>query len=109
MNVQEMIAKTQDVLTVKRVFGEPFERDGVTVIPAARVRGGGGGGGDTTGNGGGGFGVDASPAGAFIIKGERVHWEPAIDVNRALLVAAIALLALRSVAKSGLKRRRRKR
>jgi len=30
---------------VKRVFGEPYEKNGVTVIPAARVQGGAGGGG----------------------------------------------------------------
>lgn len=107
MNVQEMIAKTQDALTVKKVFGEPFEKNGITVIPAARVRGGaGGGGGDM---GGGGFGLNASPAGAFVINGERVHWEPAVDVNKAFMVGAIALLAFRSVAKTGLKRRGRKR
>lgn len=106
MNVQEIISKTQDALTVKKVFGEPFEKNGITVIPAARVRGGaGGGGGDT---GGGGFGLKASPAGAFVIKGERVHWESAVDVNRVFMVVAIALLAFRSVAKTGLKRRSRK-
>jgi uncharacterized spore protein YtfJ len=27
------------------VFGEPYEKDGVTIIPAARIRGGAGGGG----------------------------------------------------------------
>ena len=35
----------KDVLTVKRVFGDAYEVDGVTVIPVAAVRGGGGGGG----------------------------------------------------------------
>ena len=109
MNVQEMIAKTQDALTVKKVFGEPYEKNGITVIPAARVRGGAGGGEDNSGSGGGGFGLNASPAGAFIIKGERVHWEPAVDVNKFFMVGAIALLAFRSVAKTGLKRRGRKR
>jgi uncharacterized spore protein YtfJ len=34
-----------DALTVKRVFGEPYEKDGVTIIPAARVQGGAGAGG----------------------------------------------------------------
>ena len=33
-----------DLLTVRRVFGEPVVRDDVTVIPVARVVGGGGGG-----------------------------------------------------------------
>ena len=81
----------------------------MTVIPTARVRGGGGGGGaeangeDGAGSGGG-FGLDARPVGAFIIKGDEVTWLPAIDVNRiiigAQIVAIIALLSWRSVAKA---------
>ena len=45
MEVQEVIAQARDAITVKRVFGEPYEKNGVTVIPAARVQGGAGGGG----------------------------------------------------------------
>jgi uncharacterized spore protein YtfJ len=45
MDVQEFLGQVGDAVTVKRVFGEPYERDGVTVIPAAVVLGGGGGGG----------------------------------------------------------------
>ena len=76
-------------LTVRRVYGEPYERNGVTVIPAASVMGGvGGGSGDqpdgTTG-GGGGFGVKARPVGAYVIRGEQVDWEPALDLNRVIL------------------------
>jgi hypothetical protein len=37
MEVHDVIAQARDALTVKRVFGEPYEKDGVTVIPAARV------------------------------------------------------------------------
>jgi uncharacterized spore protein YtfJ len=44
LEVQDVIAQARDTLTVKRVFGEPYEKDGVTVIPAARVQGGAGGG-----------------------------------------------------------------
>jgi uncharacterized spore protein YtfJ len=45
MEVHDVIAQARDALTVKRVFGEPYEKDGVTVIPAARVQGGAGAGG----------------------------------------------------------------
>lgn len=44
MDVKDVITQARDVMTVKRVFGDPYELDGVTVIPAARVRGGAGGG-----------------------------------------------------------------
>ena len=57
------------MLTVKRVFGEPFEKDGVTIIPAARVQGGAGGGSgedpQSQGKGSGsGFAMTARPVGA---------------------------------------------
>ena len=44
MDPNELMQQARDALTVKRVFGEPYERDGVTVIPAASIRGGAGGG-----------------------------------------------------------------
>jgi hypothetical protein len=41
---ERAIAQARDALTVKRVFGEPYEKDGVTIIPGARVEGAAGGG-----------------------------------------------------------------
>ncbi|GAA0368916.1 hypothetical protein GCM10009530_18650 [Microbispora corallina] len=116
----------------QRVYGEPYERDGVTVIPAYSVRAGGGFGrgpekgagrdtgtdggtdggtdaGGTSGivaaitdrlpdgdSAGGGGGVIARPVGAYIVKDGEARWEPAIDVNRAILggqiLAALALI-----------------
>ena len=99
--VQRMIEQARDTMTVRRVFGDPYEKNGVTVIPAARVQGGAGGGGgegpEGQGSGtGGGFGVNAKPAGAFVVRGDDVDWRPAIDVNRIImggqLIAAAALL-----------------
>ncbi len=92
-NVDELLQGARDAITVKRVYGEPVEREGVTVIPAAVVRGGGGGGGDDENNGGAGFGLMARPIGAYVIRPDgEVEWKPAIDVSRLLL--AIAVLAL---------------
>ena len=96
-NVVKAVDQARDALTVRRVFGEPYEKDGVTVIPAAWVRGasGGGGGSDGQGAGGGGtgFGLSARPAGALIIREGRVRWEPAVDVNRIVLGAQLVMLA----------------
>lgn len=103
MNVQEIVTQARDVLTVKRVFGEPYEKNGLTIIPAAALAGGAGGGGDgTQGKGaGGGFGVGAKPAGVYVIKDGAVRWQPAVDVNRVILggqiVALVALLTLRAI------------
>lgn len=110
MDVMELTEKAQDAVTVKRVYGEPIVRDGVTVIPAAKVSGGGGAGtgrqeGDKPGEGsGGGFGIGAVPAGAFVLKDGKVSWQPAVDVNRVILggqiVAVVALLTARAIARS---------
>lgn len=53
MDVHEMAAQARDAMTVKRVYGEPYEKDGVTIIPAAKVSGGGGAGGGEGGQGSG--------------------------------------------------------
>ena len=110
MEVQELLAQARDTLTVKRVYGEPYEKDGVTVIPAAAISGGAGGGKAEVEEGekenesaGGGFGVGARPVGAFVIRGGEATWVPAIDVNRVILggqiIAIVLLLTLRSIAR----------
>ena len=86
-NVDEMFAGARDAITVKRVYGDPIESEGVTIVPAAKVGGGGGGGGDSEHNGGGGFGLGARPVGAYVIKDGEVKWQPAVDVNRIVALA----------------------
>jgi len=93
-NVDEMWKGARDAITVKRVYGDPVQSEGVTLVPAAAVRGGAGGGGDSEGNGGGGFGVVARPIGAYVIRDGGVTWRPAVDLNRVLLLAAALLFLL---------------
>ncbi|MFC4585437.1 spore germination protein GerW family protein [Sphaerisporangium corydalis] len=74
----------------QRVYGEPYEKDGVTIIPAVSVRAGGGfGRGDDKGEYpsgvGGGGGAIARPAGAYVIRDGEVTWKPALDVDRIVL------------------------
>jgi uncharacterized spore protein YtfJ len=96
MKVAELVTTVRDAITVTRVFAEPYEQDGVTVIAAATVAGGGGGGGGHDDRGqegeGGGFGVGARPAGAYVIKDGRVRWRPAVDANR--LIATIGAVVI---------------
>lgn len=111
--MNEIIEKAREAMTVERVFGAPIERDGIVVIPAAKVRGGAGGGsgrdGEERTGWGGGFGMMATPAGAYVIKEGVVHWQPALDVNRIILggqiLAIVALLVIRSLAKGRASRR----
>jgi uncharacterized spore protein YtfJ len=116
MGIQDFLGQVRDAATVKRVFGEPFQQDGVTVIPVASVAVGGGGGEgrgpEGTGEGtGGGFGIAARPAGVLVIRGGEVSWQPAVDVNRALLMGGVlgvtALFTLRAMVRTRAKARAR--
>jgi uncharacterized spore protein YtfJ len=110
MDVNEIMTTARDAMQVKRVFGEAYERDGTLVIPVAMVAGGGGGGsgesdgsdGSGPGRGsGGGFGAGARPAGVYVVSGDTVTWQPALDVNKIVLggqiVAIVLLFVLRSI------------
>ncbi|NUU17390.1 hypothetical protein HP550_09025 [Cellulomonas humilata] len=108
-----------DTLTVRRVFGEAYEREGTLVIPVARVWGatGSGSGSGEVGaraeaaesedvpagvqqghGGGGGYGVHVKAVGVFVVDGSGAHWQPALDLNRVILggqiVGAVVLSAL---------------
>lgn len=87
---------------VQRVFGTPIEKDGMTVLPVARIRGGGGGGGGGgsseeagTGSGeGGGFGISSEPAGVYVITSDGVEWQPALDQNKIVVGSTLVSIAL---------------
>jgi uncharacterized spore protein YtfJ len=111
VGLNEVMGTARDTITVRRVFAEPYEKDGVTVIVGAAVAGGGGGGGgrdNERGEGeGGGFGVSARPAGAFVIRNGKVRWRPAVDVNRlAMIAGAVAVIYLLTRRRTGRSRRR---
>jgi len=121
LNIADVLEEAKETIGSKGVFGTPYEKNGVTIIPAARIMGGAGGGegqaprrsGDSeptdeadalpTGSGAG-FGVSGHPTGAFVIKGDQVSWVPAVDVNRLMfgfqVVMIVFFLAIRSIAKS---------
>jgi uncharacterized spore protein YtfJ len=118
-SAEEILAAAREAMTVRRVFGDPIERDGVIVVPVASVMGGGGAGSgrapmpastgaddaagvaavdDEPGSSGGaaagegsgaGFGLVARPAGTYVIRGDDVEWVPAIDRNRQILVMGL--------------------
>ena len=43
MDVENLLAKAADNLSVRRAFGTAYEKDGMLIIPVAIVAGGGGG------------------------------------------------------------------
>ncbi|MGD0447102.1 MAG: spore germination protein GerW family protein [Candidatus Dormibacteria bacterium] len=110
MQPEDILNRVREVATVRQVFGEPYEKDGMLVVPVARIRGGGGGGtGSDLSDGsekgrhgqGGGFGIDSRPLGVYVIREGTVSWQPTVDVTRIVLqgqvVAIVALLVVRSL------------
>lgn len=120
--LDNIAAGTRELLDVRRVFGDPVEKDGVTIIPVARLRGGGGGGqgpaetsddasaGEAAAEvavpeaGGAGFGIDARPVGIYVIRPDRVDWKPAVDVSR-LAMGGMVLAGIMTVVAAGVAKR----
>ncbi len=118
MDVERLLSRAAEDLSVRRAFGPAIERDGALIIPVAWVAGGGGGGAQgpqaqvpqaeglkaEEGNGsgaGGGFGGVTWPLGVYVIKEGRVRWVPVVDATRIALAglgifrAVVKLRALR--------------
>lgn len=109
--IDDLFAGAKDAITVKKVYGDPYQSNGVTVIPAASLRGGFGGGegegsGDTPAGRGGGMGISARPIGVYQIKGDRVTWVPAVDVSRIVVMGQVVVIVAMLVLRSVLRRRK---
>jgi uncharacterized spore protein YtfJ len=128
VDVQELLGKVAQHLSVSRAFGTAYEKDGSLVIPVALVAGGGGGGEGASGaptldnsqdigtedgdantdvessGSGGGFGGVVLPVGVYVVKDEQVRWVPAVNAN---LVIVVAFLTSRMIARARRRSRRR--
>ena len=104
MDVQDVLDRASEAISVSRSFGPGYERDGCLVIPVAAVAGGGGGGSETkpddkgskTGSGAG-FGSVSWPLGVYVVKDGAVRWVPTIDATRVIITAAAVVRALVAV------------
>ena len=96
MKLDELVGAARESLTVRRVYGEAVERDGVTVIPAASIAGGFGGGNGKDPKGqegeGGGFAMSAHPSGAYMLRNGQVSWHPAVDMNKVVGVVGLVVV-----------------
>lgn len=95
--VSAVVERIASAAGATAVFGEPVERDGVTVIPVARARWGAGGGGgageaDEQGYGGGG-GAMTAPHGFIEIGGGKVRYRRIGSPVRMVLVLLGGVLA----------------
>jgi len=95
-----------DKANVSTVFGDPVEREGVTVIPVAKARfgfGGGGGSGaregqEGSGGGGGGGGAYVSPVGYIEVRAAGAEFkriQSPMDMLAFVAAASLAVLALK--------------
>ena len=108
--ISTIAEKLGAVARATTVFGEPVERDGITVIPVAKARWGFGGGegqgsedaGGKRGYGsGGGGGVQVTPLGFIEIKNSEANFRPIRTISSAwILVGGIVGFFLCSRIKS---------
>jgi uncharacterized spore protein YtfJ len=135
VDVENLLAKVADNLSVRRAFGSAYEKDGTLIIPVAIVAGGGGGGTGRNRHGdpaagpdsppeaaaatrdgtpedprrteaGGGFGGLVLPSGAYVVQDGQVRWVPAVDVTLAVLAS---LSLMRMLVRTWTRRSRRSR
>ena len=132
MDVENLLTKAGDNLSVRRAFGTAYEKDDMLIIPVAMVVGGGGAGAarprrdepaagpgplpegdpavrhatphDSRMDTGGGFGGLVLPAGAYVVKGDQVRWVPAVDMT---IVVLASLSLVRMLARTWTRSRRR--
>jgi uncharacterized spore protein YtfJ len=98
MDPMKGFERLRDAVSYRTVFGEPVQRDRLTLVPAATVFGGGGFGANDAGadgmrpaGAGGGYGLVAWPAGAFEVRDDSVKWHPAFD--RTQIAASVIFFA----------------
>ena len=102
--IGKMAEKLGAVARAATVFGEPVERDGITVIPVAKARWGFGGGEghrkDEDGAGGGG-GVQVTPVGFIEIKNDTANFRPIRTLSLSWIItgSVLGLLLLRETMK----------
>jgi hypothetical protein len=133
MDVGNLLMRASDNLSVHRAFGTAYEKGDMLIIPVAMVAGGGGGGTarprrgepaagpdplperSPAGHGatpqdsgrmeaGGGFGGIVLPAGAYVVKGDQIHWVPAVDMT---IVVLASLSLVQVLARTWTRSRRR--
>lgn len=106
--IRDLLTQVQAGARVSTAVGEPVQVGDRVVIPVAEIAYGGGGGGgggkapqveqaEGSGGGGGG-GVRVRPLGCWVIGPDYEQWLPAIDMNRAIVMAGgIAMLLLLTI------------
>ena len=91
-----LVERMQERFSAQIVYGDPIEKDGTVLLPAAWVAGGGGGGsGEQSGSQGegGGFGLLARPSGSWVVTSQGARWVPAVDVTAIVVAGSILFMS----------------
>lgn len=99
--LDQLAARLHGSASVTAVYGEPVERQGVTIIPVAKVSLGFGGGAgietkeskSSSGGGGGGGGASATPLGYIEIKDGTAVFKPIREPLTDVLLPLVAIIA----------------
>ncbi|MCJ7744663.1 MAG: hypothetical protein MUP40_00035 [Actinobacteria bacterium] len=115
---KDLLEHIKQIFAVERVYGEPIETMGKTIIPVAQIAAGGGGGGGEgegpvdagqktpgegkeeapsmgTGTGMGfGFGGSARPIGFMVVEGDQTTWVPTVHPEKIALKSISVGMAL---------------
>jgi uncharacterized spore protein YtfJ len=102
--VERLADKVGAAANITKIYGEPIDRDGTTIIPVAKVRYGFGGGGgvqkDQRGSGGGG-GVLVTPYGYIEIKNGSSEFRritgAGMNIPTILAGSIVGLIAIRAL------------
>jgi uncharacterized spore protein YtfJ len=104
--LRRFVEGVRDNFTVRTVYGDPVEAQGVTVIPVAQTYfgfGGGGGGGRGGGTGGGGGGV-VRPMGFIEVTKSGARWVPITRAWQRIAMRALPIV-IGVLARRALRRR----
>ena len=105
--LRRFVEGVRDNFTVRTVYGDPIEAEGVTVIPVAQTYfgfGGGGGGGRSGGSGGGGGGA-VRPMGFIEVTAKGARWVPITRAWQRIAMRALPIV-IAVLARRALRRRR---
>lgn len=92
--LEDLIKKLADNAKATLIFADPVERDGMTIIPVAKMNWGFGGGGGSdkkgvTGGVGGGGGIRTIPVGFIQLKGGKARFQPIFDAGKIIMMFAV--------------------
>lgn len=92
--LEDLMKKLADNAKATLIFADPVEREGMTIIPVAKMMWGFGGGGgsdkkNAAGGTGGAGGIRTIPVGFIQLKGGKARFQPIFDAGKIIMLFAV--------------------